>query len=293
MDASTRSQVAAALARSDLNAVPLEPHQFERIRVIAQRRFGLSIPSQKLTMANNRLVKLQRRLQFADLEALVLHFEGPASAEDFLQLFDCLSTNLTMFFREADHYDVVVDQLLAPIRELPAQARPKLRFWSAGCSRGCEPYSLAMILRDQLGDLSAWDARILATDFAITELQQARSGVFPVRFVEDLDPELVDRHFHKEVQGTETIVRVNPEIMAPVTFGLLNLMAPWKMRGPFDAIFCRNVMIYFSEETRHQLVLRFEKLLRPGGFLFLGSSEGLPGEHDDLQRVFPSASRKK
>ncbi len=290
MDASIQSRTSKG---RESNSLTLTPGQFARVQRLAYDRFGLSIPGHKLTMINNRLSKLRRQQRFANIEELIAHYETTTQPEELLTLFDCLSTNLTMFYREAEHYEVLRKHALEPLANCPPGSRQPLRYWSAGCSKGCEPYTLSMVLRDTLRDLEGWDARILATDLAVSELRVARSGVYPEKFVEGLDPQIVARHFTRGTQKGTPCVRVRPEVAAPVTFALLNLVKPWKLRGPFDAIFCRNVMIYFDEPTRLQLVNRFKALVRPGGFLFLGSSEGLPGEHEDLLRVAPSAFRKQ
>jgi chemotaxis protein methyltransferase CheR len=274
------------------SAVQLDESQFERVRSLARERFGLDIAEKKLSMVNNRLTKLMRSTGSGSLEKLIASYEQARRSEELLPLFDALSTNLTMFFREAEHFDLLRREIVEPASRVASGKRPRLRVWSAGCSKGCEPYTISMVLHDTLGDLGGWDARVLATDLAVSELRTARGGVYPDTFVSDLPDDVVARHFTPGVQQGKSCVRVNPRLAGPITFALLNLMEPWKLKGPFDAIFCRNVMIYFDEPTRLDLINRFKALIRPGGFLFLGTSEGLQGQHEDLLRVAPSAFRK-
>ena len=288
---SPTSQPAGDAASASGVTAHLAPSQFARVRRLAHEHFGLSIPETKLVLVSNRLIQLLRNSACTDLEELIRHYEKVQHPVDLLPLFDCLSTNLTMFFREADHFELLRNEILEPLRSAPEPRR--LRLWSAGCSRGCEPYSLAMLVRDTLADVSGLDARILATDLAQSELRAAQRGIYPLEMVRDLDPDLVRRHFQIGRHRNVPSVRIRPETAALVTFGLLNLMDAWKLTGPFDAIFCRNVMIYFDENTREELIRRFTGLLRPGGVLFLGFSESLAREHASLVRVAPSAYRKE
>jgi chemotaxis protein methyltransferase CheR len=136
------------------------------------------------------------------------------------------------------------------------------------------------------------DARILATDLAISELRTAQRGVYPPKFLEGLPQTLVERHFLRTQSAEGPAFEVQPELRSIVRFGLLNLLEPWKLKGPFDAIFCRNVMIYFDEPTCRRLVQRFLDLLRPGGLLFLGTSEGVAGKFEGLRALEASAYQK-
>ena len=275
------------------DAPQLDAKQFARVQSLAHERFGLSLPASKRTMVGNRLSMHERAHGFADIEALLRHYEAAPDGEAMLPLFDSLSTNLTSFFREPQHFDCLQREILQPLVGLGPGGRTRLRFWSAGCSSGCEPYTLSMVLHDVLGDLSGWDVRILATDLSVTQVAAAREACYRPEMVESLAPDLIERHFRYVVREGEARVMLRPHVLQPLTFALLNLMEPWKIRGPFDAIFCRNVMIYFDEATRAGLVTRLAKLLRPGGILFVGSSEALPRNRNDLDWVAPSSYRKR
>ena len=259
----------------------LSDEQFSRVARLAMDRFGLDLPVRKRQMVTNRLTRLRRDMQLESLESLIGVLEQSDSGEDRLQLFDVLSTNLTHFLREHEHLETL-------LRELDQAPWDRLRIWSAGCSAGCEPYSISMVLAEHYENLARKDFKLLATDFSVSVLRQAKEGLYSQEMVRNLSPEQLTRFM--EPQGEE--FRVREVLRRPITFALLNLMEPWRMQGPFDAIFCRNVMIYFDKPTREQLTRRFTELLKPGGLLFLGSSESLSGNHRELLRIAPSSYRR-
>ena len=265
----------------------LTEEQFTRIRALAERLFGLSISPCKRGMVSNRIFRLSNKLGIHDMEALLARMEGSNRRDELLPLFDALSTNLTHFFREPQTLEVLSDRVLAPYRE--SQGAQRLRIWSAGCSNGCEPYTISMLLHEQLGSFAGRDVKVLATDFAVTELKTARVGEYPEGFLSHTSAER-RRAFFEERKGADgSVFRVRPEVRTPVHFALLNLMDPWEMKGPFDAILCRNVIIYFDAPTRNRLIERFAALLRPGGLLLLGSAEGMPAGLAGLTRIAPSS----
>lgn len=269
--------------------VNLSDQEFDRVATIAMDRYGIRLGPQKRQMVRNRLTRLMRKHRFSTFRELIDHFEGSAAEKDGLLLFDALSTNLTSFFREPHHFECLTRELLEPL----AAAKPgKLRFWSAGCSSGCEPYTLGMVLHDHFPDLERWDTKILATDLSQAEVKKGRGAVYPAKSVEELDRGIVERHFESLSRDGEPFVRVKPHVRRLVTFGLVNLMQPWKMKGPFDAVFCRNVMIYFDQPTKVHLMQRFKRMVRRGGLLVIGSAENLPQRDPDLKRVAPSAFQR-
>ena len=267
----------------------LAEDEFRRVAHMAMERYGIRLTMRKREMVRNRLIKLARHDGFTGLSELVSHLESSSRPEDFLALFDALSTNLTHFYREANHFTALSRELLEPMK---AERKRQLRIWSAGCSSGCEPYTIGMVFHETVREAASWDAKILATDFSTTELSKARRGVYEQTAVDELDSGIVQRYFEKHSHEGRAYVKIKKQVRDLVTFGLVNLMDPWKMKGPFDAIFCRNVMIYFDAPTRLSLVSRFKALIRPGGLLFIGSAENLPGHHQDLERVEASGFRK-
>jgi chemotaxis protein methyltransferase CheR len=263
----------------------LTRNQFERIVSLAQARWGLSIAPNKLQLVTSRLSSFLRKSSFADVGEYLQHVEQSASEQDLLEFFDLLSTNVTSFFRDRAHFDYLSRELLsAPAQGAKPVRERRLRLWSAGCSIGCEPYTMAMLAHDTLVDMRGADVQILATDLSNYAVAEARAGCYDEETLKDLPRELQQRHFTASDGGWT----IRPHLRALVKVGQLNLMGHWPMRGPFDAIFCRNVMIYFDAPTRERLVQRFAALLRPGGMFAVGSAETLAGMNVDLRNVQPS-----
>ena len=267
----------------------LNDHQFEQLRRKAYALWGLDVKSHKREMVQGRLRKLVVSGQADSLASLVAALDAGVGDPLSMEVFDALSTNMTSFFRENDHFDCVRDELLEPL--LASGRRRPLRFWSAACSKGCEPYSLAMLLRDTLSDIDSWDVKILASDLARSVVDHGRRGIYEASWVEGLDPKLVERHFIRGKGAHSDKFRVTPELSRLVTFALVNLNGPWVHKGLFDVIFCRNVMIYFDEPTREKLVGRLQDMLKPGGLLIVGSSEALNQPPVSLTRVRPAVYR--
>lgn len=268
-----------------LTTETLTQSQFDRIATIAKARWGLSLTSAKVQLVTSRLTSFLRKSQFTDVAAYLDHLENAADEKDMLVFFDLLSTNVTSFFRDRKHFDYLERELFTALARgtltLPGR---RLRMWSAGCSTGCEPYTLAMVAYDHMQDLKGWDVQILATDLSNYAVEEARAGSYPHDVVKDLPREQLSRHFDKS--GQDWVVK--PHLREMVKVGQVNLMDQWPMRGPFDVIFCRNVMIYFDGPTRERLVNRFASLLRPGGIFAVGSAETLAGMKVGLQSAMPS-----
>ena len=168
----------------------------------------------------------------------------------------------------------------------------RLHVWSAGCSSGEEPYSIAIHLREAIPDLQAWDVKVLATDLSTAVLARAREGIYDKQRLQDVPGMLRSKHFTCIEARPERRYQVKESLRKLVHFARLNLMDPWPMRGPFEVIFCRNVMIYFDKPTQGQLVERFSELLAPGGTLFIGHSESLTGVRHQLRYVEPTVYEK-
>lgn len=267
----------------------LTTEQFERIAVLAKQRWGLALTQNKIQLVSNRLASFLRKSEYSGIAEYLEHLEHGASEADMLMFFDLLSTNVTSFFRDRAHFDYLERELCTALARgnltLPGR---KLRLWSAGCSTGCEPYTMAMVAYDAMRELSGWDVQILATDLSNKAVREAKAGSYTHDVVKSMPQDLLTRHF--EQQGDRWVVR--PHLRAMVKVGQLNLMDPWPMRGPFDVIFCRNVMIYFDAPTRESLVKRFSAMLRPKGIFAVGSAETLAGMDVDLDAVIPSLYSK-
>lgn len=263
---------------------------FRRVSRLMYRISGVNLTAGKQELVRARIAKRMRALGHASLDEYVDLVEAPGGADELAHMVDVLTTNKTSFFREEPHFEFLASTVL------PAWlgSGGPLRIWSAGCSSGEEPYSLAMLLLDKVPDLARRDARILATDLSRPVLEKAREGAYEDGLVASIPPRLRQR-FLTPVEGGAGAPRrwaMTPEVRALVSFAPLNLMGPWPMRGPFDVVMCRNVMIYFDRETRQRLVERFTALLPPGGHLLVGHSESLNGLSHPLRYLLPAVYRR-
>lgn len=250
---------------------------------------GIHLPASKANLVYSRLAKRLRALgleSFRDYCALVGSEEG---AQERAQMIAALTTNVTRFFREPHHFDHLRQTLLEPqLNDIRAGRR--LRIWSAGCSSGQEPYSIALTLLSVLPDARAYDIRILATDINPLVLDTARRAVYPAEEVVSVPPDL--RRSWMETVGNGAL-RLDDRPRRLVSFRPLNLIGTWPMKGPFDAVFCRNVVIYFDEKTQMRLLNRMSALLRPGGYLYLGHSERLIGPAEALFKLAGTTTYRK
>jgi chemotaxis protein methyltransferase CheR len=213
--------------------------------------------------------------------------EADPSGGELRAMVDVLTTNKTSFFREPQQFAFLRDEVIP--RDW--RGRSAIRLWSAGCSSGEEPYSLAITLREEIPAVELVDARILATDVSGRVLDRARAARYDLDALADVPPPILRRHFHA-LPGDDGLHELVEPTRALVRLARLNLLAEWPMRGPFDAIFCRNVMIYFDARTREGLIGRFWRLLRPGGYLFVGGAESLSGVDHAFEYVQPSIFRR-
>ena len=228
-----------------------------------------------------RLAKRLRKLSLSDFDSYLEFVERDATRVEFREMIDALTTNKTNFFREPAHFDFVRDHILPTLGH-------SSRFWSAGCATGEEPYSLAMLLNESCSTVKLSDARILATDINQRVLQVAAAGEYSAEAVADMPVSLQQRYWKQATRDTASTFAAKSTLRRLVNFARLNLMDHWPMQGPFDAIFCRNVMIYFDKTTQQRLVDRFWALLKPGGHLFVGHSESLTGTSHQFGYVQPA-----
>ncbi len=241
---------------------------FERVREKLYAHAGIALSDYKKDMVYNRLV---RRIRALSLNSFAQYFSYlERNTAEFSLFINSLTTNLTAFFRESHHFEFLENVVLPEIDVSKAQ---RLRIWSAGCSMGEEPYSLAMTCLSSAVDVSHWDIKILATDIDSAVLHTAKTGVYALDRIDTMPQEFKTRFFRKGRGAHAGKVLVAEELRQIITFKELNLMHSWPMTGPLDVIFCRNVMIYFDKATQAILLERMADLLKPGGFLFVGHSE--------------------
>ncbi|WP_454727257.1 MULTISPECIES: CheR family methyltransferase [Cupriavidus] len=241
----------------------LTERDFEKIRAMIHRRAGISLGSHKREMVYSRLARRLRTLQLTDFGTYLAMLEADDRSDEWEFFTNSLTTNLTSFFREAHHFPLLAEHA----RKI---GRP-YSVWCSAASTGEEPYSIAITLAEALGDRAG---SVLATDIDTQVLAKARAGVYTAEQVSKLSPERLKRFFLKGTGQRAGAVKVKPDLAGTIDFQPLNLLAPdWGIREKFDAIFCRNVMIYFDKPTQGRILERFVPLLKPHGLLFAGHSE--------------------
>lgn len=248
---------------------------FQDIRNLAQAKAGIFLSPKKRDMVYSRIA---RRLRTLGMQTFVEYLEHLKASEDEAQDFiNALTTNLTAFFREEHHFHLLSQQLL----ELAKKRSGPIKIWSSACSTGEEAYSLAITAIETFGTWTP-PVRILATDVDTNVLAQAKRGVYSSDRISKLDNERVKTFFVKGKGSHKGMVRVRSQLQDLIHFNALNLLAPnWPVKGPFDAIFCRNVMIYFDKPTQYKVLQRFNPmLLRTGGLLYAGHSESFQHASD-------------
>jgi chemotaxis protein methyltransferase CheR len=270
--------------------IDLSDRDFARICHLLKARAGIDLGPGKRTLVYGRLARRVRLLDLHSFDAYLQIVEDPDSPESG-PFLNALTTNVTEFFREGHHFELLARRVLPEVQQRQA-ARKRVRLWSAGCSTGEEPYSLAMVVAESFPLDQGWDVKILATDIDSDVLAEAARGIYTADRAAKIGGERLGRHFLRGSGAHGGQVRIRDEVRRLVTFKHLNLIGPWPMNGPFDAIFCRNVLIYFDGQTRRQLAGRFVEVLGDPGFLFLGHSESLVAGNLTVESFGPTAYRK-
>ena len=245
----------------------LNDEDFARIRRLLKERSGIDVGAGKRMLVYGRLTRRLRALKLENFGDYLKLVDDPHSDES-RSFLNALTTNVTELFREEHHFELLRERVIPEMVDAGAR---RLRIWSAGCSLSDEPYSIGLTLA-LLPELCDWDIKILATDIDSEVLSQASAGTYQVERIEKLSPQL-KAFFGRGIGKNAGLARVGPRVRNMITFKQLNLHDDWPMHGPFDVIFCRNVIIYFDQPTRERLVRRYAELLRPGGYLCLGHSE--------------------
>ncbi|KQN53039.1 protein-glutamate O-methyltransferase CheR [Erwinia sp. E602] len=258
-------QETATLLTQMVQRLPLSDTHFKRISQLIYQRAGIVLADHKREMVYNRLVRRLRTLGLDDFGRYLALLESEQNSAEWQAFINALTTNLTAFFREAHHFPLLAEH---------AKRRSgSFNVWCAAASTGEEPYSIAMTLAETLGS-GPGKFQVTASDIDTQVLETALAGVYRQEELRTLSPSQLQRFFLRGTGPHEGKVRVRPELASMVNFMQLNLLAnEWTLPGPFDAIFCRNVMIYFDKETQEKILRRFVPLLKPGGLLFAGHSE--------------------
>ncbi|NIY46922.1 protein-glutamate O-methyltransferase CheR [Cedecea colo] len=254
--------------------LPLSDTHFRRICQLIYQRAGIVLADHKRDMVYNRLVRRLRILGLDDFGRYLGMLESNANSAEWQAFVNSLTTNLTAFFREGHHFPVLADHA--------RKRNGEYRVWSAAASTGEEPYSIAITLADALG-MAPGRWKVFASDIDTQVLEKAQSGVYRQEELKTLSPQQMQRYFMRGTGPHEGLVRVRSDLANHVEFGTVNLLDKQaSIPGPFDAIFCRNVMIYFDKATQQDILSRFVPLLKPGGLLFAGHSENF----SNLSREF-------
>ena len=268
------SQAAQDIARE----FPFEDKDFKFLSSLVLERTGIVLKEHKKNMMYSRLARRLRALGLSDFSQYCQFIKKDDSGDELLALVNSMTTNLTKFFREPHHFDYLRDTIVPSLAdEARRTGNKRLRIWSAGCSSGEEPYTIAMVLRDSLPGIQGWDVKILATDLDTNMLETGRQGIYGADGLAVIPQ--AHRHQVRSLPnsdgGSERKIGMPDQARKLIAFKHLNLLHRWPMKGPFDAIYCRNVMIYFDNETKERLVNRYAQLLGSKRWLFIGHSETL------------------
>ena len=249
---------------------------FDQIRQLASEFTGISLSEQKKEMVYSRLARRLRALDISEFSDYISYLRAH-EREELGNFVNSITTNLTSFFRENHHFEYLSSTVFP---ELAAQHKvdKRIRGWSAGCSTGEEPYSVAMtMLEAPEFNMRSWDLKMLATDLDTNVLRHAKDGVYDLDRIKGIDESRRRKWFEHQKQDEKSVYHVSNKLKEKITFNQLNLMKPWPINGKFDFIFCRNVVIYFDKPTQRKLFDRYADALNEGGYLFIGHSETLHG----------------
>lgn len=260
----------------------LSDKQFDYVLELIYRLTGIAMTASKRLLVERRIMSRMEALSLPTFEdyADLLKRRDPTEVELFT---NAVTTNLTSFFRENHHFEFLQQTFLPDQVKLKKNGDRKIRLWSAGCSTGEEPYSIAMSLRENVPDIDSWDVKVLCTDIDSEVLAKCEAGVYASDRVEGMSEQRVKKWFQHGTGAQGRFVKVKPKLQELLVFRRLNLMDQWPFSGKLDLIFCRNVMIYFDKPTQQMLVDKFAKYLAPNGYLIVGHSESLVRNTTDFE----------
>jgi chemotaxis protein methyltransferase CheR len=266
-------------------SVAISDREFDLLRRLIHAHAGIALAPWKRYLVHSRLARRLQELGLSTFAEYHARLIADATGAELTRFINAMTTNKTEFFRESHHFDYLRSTWL-PARGPCRRASDRhLRLWSAGCSTGEEPYSLAITLLAALDEPASWDVRILASDIDTEVLDRAGEGVYPLEQVAPVPRPLLPRYFLRGTGPRNGLVRVKPSVRSLVTFRRINFLEePWPIRARFDVIFCRNVLIYFDRDTQHRVLSRLVLQLKDDGLLFLGHAEGVHGLAGGLAR---------
>lgn len=277
------------MIESVVNEVLLSEKDFQKISDLIYRHCGINLHAGKKELVRARLAKRLRLLKIESFPEYIEFALNDATGNEFTAMVDSISTNLTSFFRENQHFEYLRKEFLpVTMQNKKKSGDCVIRAWSAGCSSGEEPYSIAITLLEAIGNDSKLTAKILASDISTRILEKAKAGVYDPKRVSPVPPEQKHRYLLSEKVNGRKVFRAGKSLKDIIFFGHINLMEEWPIKVPLDFIFCRNVMIYFDKPTQERLVNRYWDNLNPGGLLFTGHSESLTGIQHKFRYIQPT-----
>ena len=262
--------------------------EFHRFQELVYQQAGIALSDNKKSLIVSRLSKRLRELELPTFQSYYEYVVQSQDEEELTQLLDLISTNKTDFFREPTHFEFLKNQVI------PTLVHTKhIRIWSAASSTGEEPYTIAMTVYDAVENPEQWNIKILASDISTRVLAAAAKGIYEEERIKDLPKALISRHFLRGKEQQEGYVKVKPHLSKMVVYRRINLMEDrYPIRSSLDVIFCRNVMIYFDQQTQAALMAKFNRYLKPGGYLFIGHSESLQWVDHPFEYVGPTIYQK-
>lgn len=275
------------------NALTIGDAEFDAIRQLVKAKTGISLGLHKRDLVVSRLARRLRTLGLTDFRGYVEYLREDDGTE-MVQMINRITTNKTDFFREKHHFDYLSRNLLPGLVSAgDASGKRVLRAWSAGCSSGEEPYSLAITLREFFANRQGWDVKLLATDLDTSILEKASRGEYESAALEPVPQAQLSKYFERLGRGDEAKFHVKPELRSLITFRKFNLMHPeYPIKVPLDFVFCRNVLIYFEQEDKLNILRKFHKVIKPHGHIFVGHSESLMMAKDMFRYVATTVYQK-
>jgi len=273
----------------------LTERDFRKISKLVYKHCGINLRDDKKELVRARLTKRLRKGNFKSFSDYMKHVLGDKTGKEFSILVDSLSTNVTSFFREGQHFEFLQKRFLPSLLERKRKSRDfRIRAWSAGCSSGEEVYSMAITLLDAVQGQGRWDIKVLGTDISTSMLETAQMGVYDKQRIGPVSPMQRQKYLLPSHIDKRRVFEVSKSLRGIVVFKYLNLMEDWPINpsSGVDFIFCRNVMIYFDKQTQEHLVKRFWNVLASGGILFTGHSESLTGIEHKFKYIQPTIYAK-
>jgi len=273
--------------------VVLSENIFKKLGSFIQSECGIKMPPGKRLMVQSRLMKRLRALEISSFEEYWAFIQSTEGKDEVINLINAVSTNKTDFFREPDHFKYLIDTVLPElIKNRPSEILEPFKFWSAGCSTGEEPYTLAMVLSDFAEKNKNFKFKILATDISTKVIEHGRIAIYSKERIDPIPMKMKQKYLLKSKDPANKVVRIIPELRSKVIFRRLNFLDNFRLKEKVEVIFCRNVVIYFDRDIQKKLVEKFYEQLIPGGFLFMGHSETINGLNTKFRTVAPTVYQK-